>query len=328
MANTGMKSIAIVTENWNDTLGEFLRKNLLSVFDGYAEIESYYLDRFPADDLIWQDVVLVMTTEMGVNVHNRTSDAKKILLVNRTIGKSEIYKIFSIPSGTRVLVVNDNNVTTMEMVSLLMHLGIDHLDLVPYDPKRDYFGIKIAITPGERFFVPQYIDTIIDTGHRYIDISTFILLMDMLKIPDHEVGTRLHDYSETIIPLESGINSQYKQLYMKNLELESVLNLTHEGILLIDNEGSVLLHSKALRLMLDLKTEIVGRRLSDHIGKPLFDVLQQESFSDEPVQYKGRSFLVSGRRIEQYGKDQARSTISATSPMYAPWSTISTRDSR
>lgn len=297
-----MKSIAIVTENYADTLGGFLRKNLLRVLDGHAEVTCYYLDKFPVEDRIRQDAVLVMTREMGVNVSSRTSDAKKIVAVSRTIGKSELDKLFSIPSGTRVLVVNDNAETTMEMVSLLLHIGIDHLDLVPFDPERDYDDIKIAITPGERLFVPKHIASVIDTGHRFIDISTFVLLIDMLGISGRRVNQRLLDYSETIVPLETGINSQYRQLFVRNLEMDSILGLTHEGILLLDNEGCVRMHSKAVQGMLGLEQDIGGSVFAERIDASLREELGKEPVLDRLVQYRGKSLLVTSKRIEQFGE--------------------------
>lgn len=297
-----MSSIAIVTDNYKDTLGAFLRRNLEIVLGGYVDIESYFLDKFPIEEQIKNDIILVMTKEHGVFIRGRTNDTKKIITINRTIKKSEIYKIFSIPSGTRVLVVNDNRETTLEMASLLLHLGVDNLDLIPFDPNHDYYDIKIAITPAERVFVPKHIVNIIDTGHRYIDISTFILIMDMLKIADREVTKRLLEYSETIIPLESGINIQYKQLYIKNLELDSILDITHEGIMLVDNEDKIRLRSKALNAMLDLRPNIAGKPLPECIKDPLLSALRRETLNDELVQYNNRSILVTGRRIEQYGE--------------------------
>lgn len=297
-----MKSIAIVTENYADTLGVFLRKNLLRVLEGYAEVTCYYLDKFPVEDRIRQDAVLVMTREMGVNVSSRTSDAKKIVAVSRTIGKDELDKLFSIPSGTRVLVVNDNAETTLEMVSLLLHIGIDHLDLVPFDPELDYDDIKIAITPGERLFVPKHIASVIDTGHRFIDISTFVLLIEMLGISGRTVNQRLLDYSGTIVPLETGINSQYRQLFVRNLEMDSILGLTHEGIVLLDNDGRVRMHSKAVQGMLGLEGDIGGSLFSEKIDPGLHDELGREPVFDRPVQYRGKSLLVTARRMEQFGE--------------------------
>ncbi len=123
-----MKSIAIVTDNSNNSLGFFLRQNLEEVLSGYVGVRNIFLDEYPAEHDIPDDVVLVMTKEKALDIKNRLKDAKRIIVVHRTIQKSEIYRICSIPPSTRVLVVNDSTETTLEMVSLLFKLGIDHLD--------------------------------------------------------------------------------------------------------------------------------------------------------------------------------------------------------
>jgi hypothetical protein len=215
-----MKSIAVVTDHAANPVGLFLKQNIEAVLSGLANVNNYYIDRMDKDGHISEDVVLVMTGEKAVQVKHALNDAKKIIVAKRTLHKKEIYRICSIPQGTRVLVVNDNHETTMEFMSLLYKIGIDHLDLVPFDPRIDYPDIRIAITPGERLFIPKHINNVLDTGHRMMDMSSFIQIMEMLQINDRVAQQRLYRYSEEQVPLESGINNQYRQLYLRNLELD------------------------------------------------------------------------------------------------------------
>ncbi|HUX40670.1 MAG TPA: sigma 54-interacting transcriptional regulator [Rectinemataceae bacterium] len=297
-----MKSIAIVTDNPKSSLWSFLRSNIELVLSDFVEINSRFLDDIPAGQSVDDDVILVTTKEKALDIRNRTRDAKKIIVVHRTIKKSEIYRICSIPPGTKVLVVNDTAEMTLEMVSLLFKLGIDHLDLVPFDPQVYCEDIRIAITPGEPKYVPGHIETIIDTGHRFVDISTFIQIIDMLKLTEREVHERLLKYSESIIPLESGIDAQYRALFIKNQEFDAILNLTHEGVLLIDKEGVVSLHNRALSVMLEAKSDMKGKKLADFIQGPLLSILDQTRLDNELVRYRDHSFVVTSRIIENFGE--------------------------
>lgn len=285
----------------------------------------------PADGIrLDGDVVLVMTREKAIAIRHIVADPRRIVIVNRTVPHSEIYRIFSIPAGTRVLVVNDNSETTLEFTSLLYRLGVDHLDLVPFDPRIDYPDISIAITPGERIHVPTHIETVIDTGHRSVDISTFIQILDMTGLSDMEVHRRLLRYSADLVPLESGVDSQYRQLYLRNLELDGMLNVSHEGVMLVDPSGLVVLCNKALASMLELRVApgnvavptavpaagtgagtlsvgstldaVSGRRLSDIVDEPLRSLLARNQLDDELVQYRNHSFLVTAKILEQFGK--------------------------
>lgn len=297
-----MKSVAIVTNTRTSTLGPFLRKNLEMVLSGFVSIQSYFLDDLVAGFRIADDVVLATTRDKAVEVKAWVDDARKIISVNRTIRTDEIYRICSIPADARVLVVNDNHETTVDFMTLLYKLGIDHLEMIPFDPNLDYPDVHIAVTPGERVHVPKHIGTVIDTGHRFIDISTFIQIIDMLGLTDAEIHRRLFRYSDDLVPLESGINSQYRQLYTRSLELDSIINVSHEGILLVNPAGIISLHNRALTVMLDTEPDIVGAPLEAKVQEPLRSLLGQERVDNELVQYRDHTLLVTGRGMEHLGQ--------------------------
>lgn len=297
-----MKSVAIVTNNRTSSLGPFLRKNLEMVLSGFLTIRSYYLDDMVPGNRISDDVILATTRDKAVEVKGWVDDARKIISVNRTIRTTEIYRICSIPANAKVLVVNDNHETTVDFMTLLYKLGIDHLDMIPFDPNMDYPDVHIAITPGERVHVPKHIGTVIDTGHRFIDISTFIQIIDMVGLTDVEIQKRLYRYSDDLVPLESGINSQYRQLYTRNLELDSILNVSHEGILLVNTTGIISLHNRALTVMLETESDIVGSSIESKIQEPLRSLLRQERIDNELVQYREHTLLVTSRGMEHFGQ--------------------------
>jgi len=297
-----MKSVAIVTNNKTSSLGPFLRKNLEMVLSGFLTIRSYYLDDMVPGCRIDDDVILATTRDKAVEVKGWVDDARKIISVNRTIRTTEIYRICSIPANAKVLVVNDNHETTVDFMTLLYKLGIDHLDMIPFDPNMDYPDVHIAITPGERVHVPKHIGTVIDTGHRFIDISTFIQIIDMVGLTDAEIQKRLYRYSDDLVPLESGIDSQYRQLYTRNLELDSILNVSHEGILLVNTAGIISLHNRALTVMLETEPDIVGASMESKIQEPLRSLLRQERIDNELVQYREHTLLVTSRGMEHFGQ--------------------------
>jgi len=297
-----MKRIAIVTDHTAHPLGHFLKKNMETILGGFIHITNRYLDEGPQGPFIDDDVVLVMTKEKAIQIKNRVVDAKRIIVANRTIRTQEIYPICSIPPNTKVLVVNDNGETTLEFMALLYKLGIDHLNLIPFDPHHDYPDVKIAVTPGEGIYVPKHIGTVIDTGNRVFDVSTFIQIIDMLQLTDREIQRRLYRYSEELVPLDSGIDKQYRQLYLKNRELDAILNLSHEGILLVDTEGRIVLYNRTVKNLLGLE-EPLGNALFSHlVEEPLRSLLAQDRVEDEPIPYRGKILLLSSRMMEVFGQ--------------------------
>lgn len=297
-----MKSIGVVTYIRNSPVAIFLKDNLETVFANYVNVKLYSFDELKPGKLIDDDIVLVMIKSQALQIKKHISDVRRIVVAQRTTRESEICKIFSIPTDTRVLVVNDNSETTLEMITLLYKLGINHLNLVPYEKDEDYSDIKIAITPGESWRVPEYIGTVLDIGHRYIDISTFIEIINKLGIAEGEVSRRLLQYCDSIVALDAGIKKQYKELVAKNIELSAVIDLSQEGILLLNQEGRVSLYNKSLAKMLDIGEDSTCVKTDDALPSDVIDIINQVHIRDEIVEYKGRTLVVNRKKLECFGE--------------------------
>jgi len=296
-----MKTIGILT-SIPSSLSGFIQNNLEKVFAGYATINKYYLSCFNPGDIINDDVVVVTAQSHAMKAQNYISSTSRIIVLRRTLPNSEIYKITAIPKGTNVLVVNDLPETTSEVVAYLYQIGITHLNLIPYDRKKQYPDINIAITPGEADAVPSHIKTVIDVGHRCVDISTFLSILNYFDIDTQETCRRLITYSDTIVTMDIGIKSQYKELFMKNIQLDTVVNLSHDGILLTDKDKFILLYNKKFSQIFEIDGSIIGRHISQVISNKLLQDASPNMCIDELIEFKGRSLLVSSKQIEQFGE--------------------------
>ena len=295
-----MKRIALMTNRRDPRLGEILAKDLEEVLGGRAEIRGIFFENLRPKELVDADVVLVTIPSKALEVRTHVAEARRILAMQRTIRAEDAYRISSIPAGTRVLVVNNLPETTLEMVALLQQMEFNHLEFIPYEEGMDCEDIPIAITPGEAGRVPGSIPTILDVGHRRIDISTFIELISRLRISDREVDRRLFRYSENNVSLDLGVNRQYRQLFIKNTELDTVVNLAHEGILLLNAEGRVVLYNQALAGMLSLREDVTGSPLKA-FAPEIRAALAQEQGREWILEHKGRSMVVTREEIQHFG---------------------------
>ena len=296
-----MKQIAVVTHVAGTPLGESLRKNLEEVLGRRLEIRNYSLDSLRPGARIEADLILVLNKYRVLELHSHVAEPERIQVVQRTIRQHEVPRILAIPDGTRVLVVNDHPGSTMEMVALLQQLGISHLQYVPFQDGEDYRELRVAITPGESRRVPDYMKTVIDVGHRCIDLSTFIEIINRLGLMDPEVDRNLRRYSDTIITLDRGINQQYRELSIKNAELATVMDLSHEGILLLSPDGRVALCNRALATMLQLQDPVVGATVAA-FAPEIRTILGQRKGREWILEYRGRSLVVNRRDLECSGE--------------------------
>ncbi|CEO28902.1 sigma-54 interaction domain-containing protein [Paraclostridium sordellii] len=297
-----MKTIGVVTDGLSK-LEIFLNENIRMIFKDNVKINNYFFNNLQKGQVITDDIVLVMLRERSIKIKEYVDDSKKIIILNRSVKQKDIYKLFSLPKGMDVLVVNDNEQTILETMSTLYHIGINHLNLIPYDKNNEYKYIKVCVTPGEVHLVPEYIDEIIDIGHRFIDISTFLQILTKLNIDNKEITERLIKYSEEVISLHSGINHTYKNLTVENDELKSIINLSKNGMILISNDGEIKVCNESVKNILDINFDIVGKKLNNLEDKDILGVLKLKNPKDEVVKFKNKYITVNKHTINSFGKE-------------------------
>lgn len=295
-----MKSIGIITDR-DSYLTKFLENNLRQVLGDKIVINSYFLDHLEEKDIIEDKVVLVMIRERAYEIKKYVSAKSKIIVVNRTFREDEIYKVFSIPEGTEVLVVNDNDQTTYETVSLFYEVGVTHLNLIAYKENVDYSNVNIALTPGVSERIPSHIKKIIDLGNRCIDISTFMQVISALEIDTIDIGKKLIKYSEKIVSLDGGIRDKYKELFLKMDELDTIVNISRDGVIFTNDKGIIKVFNESFRNILDLEGNIQGVSVEEIFKKGLERILKKEEILDEVFQFKDKYINVKKTSIYNLG---------------------------
>ncbi|HGT0470645.1 TPA: sigma-54 interaction domain-containing protein [Clostridioides difficile] len=296
-----MKTIAVVTDGLSK-LECFLNKNLEMIFKDKVKIKNYYLNKITEKELIKDDIILVMIDDRVLKIKKYVEDVSKIITINRSIKQKDIYKLFSLPEGIDVLVVNDNKHTVLETISNLYNIGINHLNFIPYNPNEEYRNIKIAITPGESSLVPKYIEEVIDLGHRYIDSSTFIQIIAKLKLDDKEITERLIKYTDEIISLYSGINTKYKELTIKADELNSIINLSNLGMAMVSDKGNIIICNNSLRDILDIQSNIIGKNIDELENENIKKIFSLSKAHDKVIKFNNKYLNVNKYNIESFGR--------------------------
>lgn len=297
-----MKSIAIVTKI-NSKVSSFLKENLELIFKDFVEIHNYSTSELKDNFVIKDDVVLFMTKERALDYEKHVLNHENIIVIERTVKNSELSKIFTLPQGTKVLVVNDNWQTTLETVAFLYQIGVNNLELIPYKSGESYENISISLTPDEESYVPKYIPTIINIGNRCIDTSTFIKIISKLGIENKLIDERLINYSEDIINLNEGIKNSYKELFVKKDELNTIVNLSKDGVLFIDNGGNIIFCNKVFRSMFRLENEEIYNKKMEHtLQDEVVQILRKPVIKDELLEFDGKYLNVNKKEVISLGQ--------------------------
>ncbi|TQW41116.1 sigma-54 interaction domain-containing protein, partial [Clostridioides difficile] len=299
------KSVALVNDSRKDLI-DFLENNLKLVFGDSIKINRYFINEINDNDIINDDVILVMSVERLDKIINNILDKKKVIVVRRTFREDKIYNLLSLPQGTNVLIVNDSDETTLETISLFYKIGVTNIRPIPYMNDNNYKNIKIAITPGVPEKVPSFISDIFDLGHRYIDISTFIEIINLLQIDSKEIQSHLVKYSEEIISLDTGIKDKYKELFLKIEELDTILNLSKDGILFTSKDGEINTYNSKVKDILDINEDIYGKYIEDIFVDSLKVLLSEKEILDKVVVFNKKYINVNKKNI--YNRDEKMGT--------------------
>ncbi|CCL33117.1 TPA: sigma 54-interacting transcriptional regulator [Clostridioides difficile] len=299
------KSVALVNDSRKDLI-DFLENNLKLVFGDSININRYFINEINDNDIINDDVILVMSVERLDKIINNILDKKKVIVARRTFREDKIYNLLSLPQGTNVLIVNDSDETTLETISLFYKIGVTNIRPIPYMNDNNYKNIKIAITPGVPEKVPSFISDIFDLGHRYIDISTFIEIINLLQIDSKEIQSNLVKYSEEIISLDTGIKDKYKELFLKIEELDTILNLSKDGILFTSKDGEINTYNSKVKDILDINEDIYGKYIDDIFVDSLKVLLSEKEILDKVVVFNKKYINVNKKNI--YNRDEKMGT--------------------
>ncbi|EQK11221.1 TPA: sigma 54-interacting transcriptional regulator [Clostridioides difficile] len=299
------KSVALVNDSRKDLI-DFLENNLKLVFGDSININRYFINEINDNDIINDDVILVMSVERLDKIINNILDKKKVIVVRRTFREDKIYNLLSLPQGTNALIVNDSDETTLETISLFYKIGVTNIRPIPYMNDNNYKNIKIAITPEVPEKVPSFISDIFDLGHRYIDISTFIEIINLLQIDSKEIQSNLVKYSEEIISLDTGIKDKYKELFLKIEELDTILNLSKDGILFTSKDGEINTYNSKVKDILDINEDIYGKYIDDIFVDSLKVLLSEKEILDKVVVFNKKYINVNKKNI--YNRDEKMGT--------------------
>lgn len=183
-------------------LGQYLINNLKTVLSDQFEYEVFYTDAL--EDMTHCDVILVMIKEKVLKVLPYVKKSDQVITVKRTLTYVDIEKVSRL-SGD-VLVVNDNEQTTLDLVITLHKLGLNHVNWVPFY-NNHFTGIQSAVTAYESHLVPQGLE-VVDIGFRPIDVSTIIDILQYLNLNIDDYADDILKYEKRYMPLDPKLVDQ------------------------------------------------------------------------------------------------------------------------
>lgn len=253
-----MKNLAVVAAGENTSMA--FRGQLYRLLGNRVNVSHYCLaEGLP--NVIEADVALFASAETHSRARSHVSEGTPFLVARRSIDYHEIGKLFEIPAGTDVLLVNDLVSSTEETIALLQTLGINHINYHPYAPQMKTHAVfPIAVTPGERQLVPSFVQKIIDIKTRLIDLTTLVELLLALGLLADYVDFLSANYVQDMIHLiRNGMETVQKSDRMK-ATFQTVIQTVHDGIIATDGTGRISVFNPVAEQLFQLDAKsVIGR---------------------------------------------------------------------
>lgn len=304
-----MKTIAVVSDSKlkNDRpsyVGQTISENLIDVFGQAVEINRYYIDELSPAVSINEDLILIMAGSRAIKLREYVTQPKNIVLVRRTFLKGGLEQLYKIPEGSDVLVVNDNIETVLDCVSSLYNIGIKHVNLIAYEPSKDFSHIEYAISPSEMDLIPSHIPNVYNVGSRVMDIPTMLLIISRLGVDSKEIQQNLYNYYQKIFSVNESITENYNNLLTRTEELDYMLDLSHDAIVLSDPQGQILIHNKKFNKIFDIPGSLVGKHLHEVVTEIDMRAYYKSDYHNDLINFNRKQLNMEKRNIEHFNKEK------------------------
>lgn len=242
------KTISVVA--LDPRAGQFYGDEIRELFGEYAQIRCYsvrdgsamgYLE--PADLFCVSTDAFESTEEVGQHI---PIDCQ-VMGIEMSYRWSTIQKLREIPKGTRALFVNMTLKMAREAITQLEHLGVNHLELIPFYPGAELdesLHVDMAVTPDEERYVPAGIEHVLNLHHRsctsgmMIEIALRLGLEELLESKEFQTyfcSMATNDYS-------------FGQMLARSTRLESrfdiLMEILDEGLIGVNEKGELFVCNK------------------------------------------------------------------------------------
>lgn len=265
-------SLTLLSITTNTAIGA--QNQLKEIFGNMVDVKSITFESLSVDSKLKDDLVVLTSPAIKDEALGLIDPKTKVIVADRTIDIASVSKLYEIPKGTSVLVVNKLYDTALQAIEQLGGIGINHLKFFPYYPNMGSWNkdCEYAITFGEEQLIPNNKLKVINLGIRTIDITTCITIAAELNIYEN-VKSIL-----TSVFLRSSLQIlyNYSQEYSKNLiltnNLQQLLDIFKSGILLLDRENRISFYNSKAQQQLNIENNS-----SDYIN----DILSKSKSAGE-----------------------------------------------
>ena len=287
------KHLAIAT--WDADSVELYAQQVRNFLGEHIQISNYSVQGGTIDQIAPADVYLISTCALiGREISHTIPNSGAVVITEVRITRESLHRLMAMPRGTNALLVNINQPMVTETIALLNQLGVGHIQLHPYYPgASEPPHLSCAITTGERRYVPQWVEEIIDLGPRLLSANTFIELAFHLKC-EHMLDRP--DFRAYLSSLAEHAYS-IERMFHRSIQVESIFDLFQQtleaGVIGVDSDGTIFAYNSKAEAIL----EVSPNDLLDRKARKSLPFLPFEECFEDRKAIRSRLVEISGSPV-------------------------------
>lgn len=306
-ANQSAKEIIMLAETQGTA--DYVSRQLNGIFSAYASLSIVIADsKLPCHSLS-ASLVVIISKVLERQMQQYIKPGTRMLIADRMVDPCEAARLYDIPPGSDVLVVNTSPLVTEESIQQLMSCGMDRLKYHAYYPGITSYpqDCRYAVTFGEAHLIPKgSYEAVFDLHTRPIGISTCVRIADELGIYDQLRETLSSLYMNPLVrtAYELAVTGSQNKQISKNLQ--KVIDLFQDGVVVLDQAERIVFFNDIARRVLKIhsnSSQILSHILQENsLDDPFFWEIQSENYYFEPVisqLNREKSIILTIRNVER-----------------------------
>lgn len=294
------KKITLLT--LNEEIAPLMREELNDIFDNIFEINYYYPSHKDIPPIKNTDLILCHDPNLLVEMIPHIKCNAPTLIMKRTISNKSFQKLKELPSGKRALIVSVNDYATLEILTTIYQLGINHLTLYPYyKDKLNYPPVDYIISSRDYDYIPDVNAELVIIGKREFDISTvldIIAFMDVDRITSEKIIRR---HSLKVPTFWQGIKSTLEGKRILSTQWKILLDEFSDAVIVCNENNEITLTNDKVLDMLSLPYDsLQDSKLENIVNKfPELEVfLSNRELNNELIYCEGKQFVITIKKVE------------------------------
>ncbi len=271
------KRLAILT--WDSDSVALYARQVRELFGEDIDIETYSVQGGNARQVAPADVYLVSTCAFADrDLAQLLPGGGEVVISEVRITQEGLRRLMEVPRNTQALLVNINQPMATETIAMLNQLGVTNIRFTPYWPGApEPPALPLAVTTGERRYVPAGVETVIDLGPRLLSGNTLTELAFYLK-REHVIG---QPHFQAYLANLAERSHSIERMLQRSTQMESLFDLFQQaldaGLLGVDADGTIFACNPKAEEILDVS----AHRILDSRAQEALPALPfEECFAD------------------------------------------------